>query len=61
MYMCNIVLSMTGNAVLPFNSNYTGVVNCMQSIISEEGVTGLYKGFGALVMQYTVQVIHSHT
>ncbi|KAF6019552.1 hypothetical protein EB796_022125 [Bugula neritina] len=47
----------TGNAVLPFNSNYTGVVNCMQSIISEEGVTGLYKGFGALVMQYTVQAL----
>lgn len=46
----------SGNAVLPVTSAYSGVWDCAVSVRREEGVSGFYKGFGALVMQYTVQV-----
>ncbi|XP_067936559.1 mitochondrial outer membrane protein SLC25A46-like [Watersipora subatra] len=47
----------TGNAVLPFTSNYSGVVDCFKSIMREEGFFGLYKGFGALILQFTAQAM----
>ena len=44
----------TGLGVLPIITRYDGVVDCTRSIIVEEGVSGLFKGFGALVLQYTL-------
>ncbi|KAL5004222.1 hypothetical protein ScPMuIL_017678 [Solemya velum] len=44
----------TGLGVIPINTNYEGVLDCFKSIIMEEGLGGLYKGFGALVLQYAV-------
>ena len=41
--------------VIPILTNYEGMVDCYESTISQEGVLGLYKGFGALVFQYAVQ------
>ena len=46
----------TGNGVLPVTSQYTGPVDCLCSILRDEGMTGLFKGFGALLMQYMIQV-----
>lgn len=44
----------TGNTVLPIISNYEGTVDCFNTIIREEGLAGAYKGFGSLVLQYSV-------
>jgi len=35
---------------------YTGFFSCLTSTIGDEGVRGLYRGFGALIAQYCVQV-----
>ncbi|RWS18025.1 solute carrier-like protein [Dinothrombium tinctorium] len=40
--------------VKPVISNYDGPVDCYRSIVSNEGTTGLFKGFGALVLQYAI-------
>ncbi|EEB16011.1 conserved hypothetical protein [Pediculus humanus corporis] len=45
----------SGMGVIPILTNYEGMVDCYESTISQEGVLGLYKGFGALVFQYAVQ------
>lgn len=45
----------SGVGVIPILTNYEGIVDCYESTISQEGVLGLYKGFGALLMQYAVQ------
>lgn len=44
----------TGCSVAPVISQYLGPVDCFRSIVSEEGAAGLYKGFGALVLQYSL-------
>ena len=41
-----------GLGVIPIITRYEGVLDCFYSIISQEGLMGLYKGFGALVLQY---------
>lgn len=46
----------TGLGVIPIITRYEGVIDCLKSIISEEGISGLYKGFGALVLQYSMHV-----
>lgn len=45
----------SGMGVIPILTNYEGILDCYESTISQEGVLGLYKGFGALVLQYAVQ------
>lgn len=40
-----------GLSVTPILTNFEGVVDCYKSVVSEEGSSGLYKGFGALVLQ----------
>lgn len=42
---------------MPVISTYEGVVDCFHTIVSEEGASGLYKGFGALVLDYALQLL----
>ena len=46
----------TGLEVLPIITRYDGAFDCYSTIVSEEGFAGLYKGFGALVLQYALHV-----
>ncbi|XP_026749858.1 mitochondrial outer membrane protein SLC25A46 [Galleria mellonella] len=41
----------TGTSVTPILTGYEGFVDCYNTTIAREGVAGLYKGFGALVLQ----------
>lgn len=41
---------------MPILTNYQGPLDCYESCLSKEGVLGLYKGFGALILQYTAHV-----
>lgn len=43
--------------VLPVLTNYEGFADCFQSILRFEGNIGLYKGLGAIVLQYTVHFL----
>ncbi|XP_002689483.2 mitochondrial outer membrane protein SLC25A46 isoform X3 [Bos indicus] len=43
-----------GYEVLPINTQYEGVRDCVNTIRQEEGALGFYKGFGAVVVQYTL-------
>ena len=45
-----------GKSVLPILTNYYGPVECYEACLSTEGVLGLYKGFGALLLQYTAHI-----
>ncbi|XP_019372795.1 PREDICTED: solute carrier family 25 member 46 isoform X1 [Gavialis gangeticus] len=45
-----------GYEVLPINTQYEGMRDCINSIKREEGMLGFYKGFGAVVVQYTLHV-----
>lgn len=40
-----------GSSVTPILTNFQGVVDCYNATVREEGYAGLYKGFGALMMQ----------
>lgn len=44
----------TGRSVTPLLTGYSGAIDCYRTIIATEGTLGLYKGFGALVLQFTV-------
>ena len=43
--------------VTPILSRYEGLGDCFTTILQEEGFSGLFKGFGALVLQYTVHFL----
>uniref|UniRef100_A0A8C6X295 Solute carrier family 25 member 46 n=1 Tax=Naja naja TaxID=35670 RepID=A0A8C6X295_NAJNA len=45
-----------GYEVLPINTQYEGMRDCINSIKREEGMLGFYKGFGAVIVQYTLHV-----
>lgn len=47
----------TGRSVLPILTNYHGPIDCYESCIRNEGFWGLYKGFGALILQFTAHII----
>ncbi|XP_075238389.1 solute carrier family 25 member 46a isoform X2 [Lycorma delicatula] len=47
----------TGSQVVPILTNYEGAGDCYDEILKEEGVTGLYKGFGALILQFTAHYL----
>lgn len=40
--------------VLPVNTQYDGYSDCLHAIRRKEGVTGFYRGFGALIAQYAL-------
>jgi len=42
-------------SVLPFQSNYSTLSQCVEYVLEEEGKTGLFKGLAALLLQYTVR------
>ena len=46
----------TGIEVVPIMTRYEGVMDCYSTVLSEEGWAGLYKGFGALVLQYGLHI-----
>ncbi|NXP22510.1 S2546 protein, partial [Scytalopus superciliaris] len=43
-----------GYEVLPINTQYEGMKDCINTIKREEGMQGFYKGFGAVIVQYTL-------
>ncbi|XP_019753590.1 mitochondrial outer membrane protein SLC25A46 isoform X2 [Dendroctonus ponderosae] len=45
-----------GRSVLPILTNYSGALDCYSKCILTEGTTGLYKGFGALILQYVAHI-----
>lgn len=47
-------------AVIPLITSYDDASDCYDTILRDEGAAGLYKGFGALLLQYGLQysVIH---
>lgn len=46
----------SGRSVLPILTNYQGPVDCYDSCLKNEGFFGLYKGFGALILQYAAHL-----
>ncbi|XP_054159690.1 solute carrier family 25 member 46-like [Oppia nitens] len=45
------------NAVIPILSNYESTSDCITTIVKNEGKSGLFKGFGALVLQYSIHYL----
>ena len=45
-----------GYAVVPILTNYQGLVDCYQTTIAVEGFSGLYKGFGAMLLQFAAHI-----
>lgn len=45
-----------GRSVLPILTNYSGAIDCYEKCIATEGTSGLYKGFGALILQYIAHI-----
>ncbi|ALC49346.1 CG5755 [Drosophila busckii] len=45
-----------GYAVVPILTNYQGAVDCYRTTMLTEGIGGLYKGFGAMVLQFAAHV-----
>lgn len=43
-----------GFEVLPINTQYEGMRDCINAIRREEGTLGFYKGFGSIVVQYSL-------
>lgn len=43
----------SGREVIPILTSYEGPIDCYDTTLRQEGVSGLYKGFGALVLQFT--------
>ncbi|KAF5281097.1 hypothetical protein FQA39_LY17890 [Lamprigera yunnana] len=46
----------TGKSVLAILTNYSSPLDCYETCMRTEGVLGLYKGFGALVLQYAAHI-----
>jgi len=46
----------SGYEVVPILTNYEGARDCYVTTLQQEGVTGLYKGFGALILQFAAHV-----
>lgn len=44
----------SGREVVPIITRYEGFVDCLHSIVSEEGFSGFFKGFGSLMLQYAL-------
>merc|ERR1719378_455350 len=44
----------SGLSVLPITTRYDGVFDCFRCVLREEGRLGLLKGFGALIIQYSI-------
>ncbi|KAG6796650.1 solute carrier family 25 member 46 [Apis mellifera caucasica] len=47
----------TGRSVTPLLTGYSGASDCYSTIISTEGPLGLYKGFGALILEFSINLV----
>lgn len=47
----------SGREVVPILTRYEGVSDCFSTILREEGCSGLFKGFGAVLLQYAVHFV----
>lgn len=47
----------TGYSVLPILTNYQGPIDCYAKTLNMEGTSGLYKGFGVMILQYSVHYL----
>lgn len=45
-----------GYAVVPILTNYQGAIDCYRTTLTTEGFAGLYKGFGAIVLQFAAHI-----
>ncbi|XP_070543386.1 mitochondrial outer membrane protein SLC25A46-like [Ptychodera flava] len=45
-----------GTEVVPIDTRYEGLQDCFESIQSQEGRLGFFKGFGALILQYALHL-----
>lgn len=45
-----------GYAVVPILTNYQGAIDCYRTTLLSEGFGGLYKGFGAMILQFAAHV-----
>lgn len=46
----------TGVQVVPILTSYEGAIDCYHSTIATEGFLGLYKGFGAMILQFAAHL-----
>uniref|UniRef100_A0A1B6DH59 Solute carrier family 25 member 46 n=1 Tax=Clastoptera arizonana TaxID=38151 RepID=A0A1B6DH59_9HEMI len=46
----------SGREVIPILTSYEGALDCYRTALCEEGTSGLYKGFGALVLQLVAYI-----
>lgn len=46
----------SGYEVIPILTSYEGALDCYVTTLQQEGQAGLYKGFGALVLQFVAHV-----
>ncbi|XP_069697716.1 mitochondrial outer membrane protein SLC25A46-like isoform X2 [Periplaneta americana] len=46
----------SGYEVIPILTSYEGAGDCYETTLQQEGVAGLYKGFGALILQFAAHV-----
>lgn len=47
----------TGREVIPILTRYEGFWDCFSVVLYEEGWSGLFKGFGALILQYGIHFV----
>jgi len=47
----------TGREVVPILTRYEGVSDCFSTILHDEGISGLFKGFGAVLLQYSLHFL----
>lgn len=46
----------TGCTVIPILTSYEGAIDCYVTTVTQEGFSGLYKGFGAMVLQFAAHI-----
>merc|ERR1712025_672692 len=47
----------SGIEVTPILTRYEGAGDCFSTILQEEGISGLFKGFGSVILQYAVHFL----
>eukprot|EP00088_Acartia_fossae_P052475 TRINITY_DN5929_c0_g1_i1.p1 TRINITY_DN5929_c0_g1~~TRINITY_DN5929_c0_g1_i1.p1 ORF type:complete len:509 (+),score=82.76 TRINITY_DN5929_c0_g1_i1:82-1608(+) len=47
----------SGKEVIPILTRYEGVVDCFTTVVREEGVRGLFKGYGGVMLQYALHFL----
>lgn len=46
----------SGYSVVPILTSYEGAIDCYRTTVAIEGVAGLYKGFGAMCLQFAAHI-----